>query len=257
MSGGSTFGLGEWGLDIWGAAAELTLESAVAATTHSVLVTLSAPPLAESPIGTGDALNPGTWEVARDDRSYIWTVTASERITDRRFLLYLRTALQSANRVHTVGSTTLLSTARLLITAPYTIDFRGVLPATDVTEPLGPFDFESTNINAGGLRTTEAGSYARIYGDDVVRKMVLRRITTMPGSYFHIAPPEFGQDLKSKERIRASALPTLKLRIDNEIMKEPGVVAASSALSLEEGVLKIHAKVQTNEKTFEIGVSAQ
>lgn len=256
MSGGE-WGLGEWGLDIWGATAELTLESAVAATTHSVLVTLSAPPLADSPIGPGDALNPGTWAVARDDASYTWTVTGVERITDRRFLLYLRTALQSANRVHTVGSTTLLSSARLLIVAPYTINFRGVLPATDVTEPMGPSDFESTNVDAGGLRTTEAGSYARVYGDDVVRKMVLRRITTMPGSYFHIAPPEFGQDLKSKERIRASSLPALKLRLDNEIAKEPGVVNAATTLSLENGLLRIRAKVQTSEQTFEIGVSAQ
>ena len=252
----SEFGLSGWGLDTWGTTSELFLESAVALTTHSVLVTLSNLALCLSPLTEGDALNPTTWRIARDDASTVWTINAVQKITDRRFVLYLRTALQSWNRVHTVGSTTLRSSTGAMVTGPYTLNFRGVLPATAVTEPAGPFDLLSTDINAGGLRTTEAGAYARIYGDDVIRKMVLRRITTMPGSYFHIAPNDFGQDLKAKEKIRPSSLLALKSRLEEEIMREPGVVDAKASMTLNGGLLQIQARVQTDSQVFAIGVSA-
>lgn len=255
MSG--EWGIGSWGLETWGTSTELFLESAVARTTHSVMVTVSNLVMCSSPLAAGDALNPSTWSVFRDDNSYTWTVVGVQQVSDRRFILYLRTALQSVNRLHTVRSTTLLSSTGIALTSPYTLNFRGVLPATAVTEPGGLFDLQSTDILAGGLRTTEAGAYARIYGDDVIRKMILRRLTTMPGSYFHIAPQDFGQDLKCKELIRVSSLPALKARLDVEILKEPNVVAANTQLSLSGGTLEIKALVQTDTNVFEIGLTAR
>lgn len=251
-----TYGLGEWGLGLWGATADLALESVVALTTHAVLVTVSQPVLMDSLLGDGDALNPATWTVARADNSYTWTVTAVQPLSDRRFVLHLRTALHSANRTHKVDARRLQSAAGIAISDPFMLEFRGVLPATDVTEPTGPTDFESTDIQGGGLRTTEAGSYAKIYGDDVIRKMILRRLTTMPGSYFHIPAADFGRDLQIKEPLRASSLSSLKVKIDNEIMKEPNVVAANCSLSYVNGVLQIRAKVQTEYGTIETDISA-
>lgn len=251
-----SFGLGSWGLDVWGVSPELTIESAVAWTTHTVVVTLSRPCMLESVLGEGDGLNPRTWTVRRDDSSYVWTVVGCTKVTDRRIALHLRTPLQSWNREHVVVSTTLRSTASVLVSAPYEVSFRGVLPTTAVNEPAGRFDLMSTDINAGGLRTTEAGAYARVFGDDVIRKMVLRRLTTSPGAYFHIPPAEFGRDLKAKEPLRTSSLLALKTSIEQEIVREPGVVEAKAALSLSNGLLSINVKIQTDSQTFDVGVTA-
>lgn len=250
-----SYGLSEWGLSVWGVNPSLYLESAAALTTHAVLVTVSAPMLISSPLGTGDALNPATWSVARDDTSFAWTVVGCSRVTDRRVILYLRTALQSWNRTHVVRTTELRSSSGALVVSPYELGFRGVLPTTAINEPRVPFDLASTDINAGGLRTTEAGGYERVFGNDAIRKMVLRRLTTFPGSYFHIAPPEFGMDLKSKEAVRNSALVAMKRSIELEIMQEPGVFDAKVSIESRDGGLFIGASVSTATQTFQVGIT--
>lgn len=251
-----SFGLTEWGLSVWGADTSLYLESAVALTTHAVLVTASYPMRMSSPLGVGDALNPSTWAVYRDDNSYSWTVVGCARVSDRRIILYLRTALQSWNRTHVVRTTDLRSSSGALIVTPYELNFRGVLATTEINEPRVPFDLASTNVNAGGLRTTEAGSYERVFGDDMIRKMALRRLTTMPGAYFHIPAADFGRDMKVKEPIRASSVLALKTSIELEMLKEPGVVGAKAAVSLNNGLLEIRLKIQTDYNTVEVGLTA-
>ena len=252
-----SWGLTDWGLGLWGVTPELSIVSAVAVTTHSVLVTLSNAAVSDSPIGPGDALNPSTWIVARDDDSYTWTVIGVLEYAARRYQLFLRTALQSVNRVHEVRSTTLRTPGGLLVIAPYEVAFRGVLASTAVNEPEGPSDFLTTDALYGGLRTTEAGSYARIWGDDVIRKMVYRRLVTMPGSYFHIPEGDFGVGLKIKEPIRGSSLPSLKVRIELELLKEPGVIGAKVGLeSIPGGGVTIHARVQTQGSVTETTVTA-
>jgi hypothetical protein len=251
-----SFGLSEWGLSVWGVDPSLYLESAVALTTHAVLVTVSQPMLMSSPLGTGDALNPATWSVERDDNSFAWTIVGCSRVTDRRVILYLRTALQSWNRTHVVRTTELRSFSGAFVVSPYELNFRGVLPTTAINEPRVPFDLASTDINAGGLRTTEAGGYERVFGNDLIRKMALRRLTTMPGAYFHIPPADFGRDMKVKEVIRASSILALKTAIELEMLKEPDVIGAKASLTMSNGLLEIRLKIQTDINTVEVGLTA-
>lgn len=252
-----SYGLSEWGLGVWGTDPTLYMQAAVATTTHSVTVTLSQPVRARSPISAGDALNPRTWTVTRVDNSQLFVVIGVLRVTPRRFMLFLRTPLSSYNRTHRVRATGLISATGILISSPYEADFRGVLPTTRVNEPTGPFDLRTTDVVGGGLLTTEAGGYARIYGDDVVRKMIYRRLSTMPGSYFHLAQDEFGVGLKIKEVLRGSSLPALKVKIDQEILREPGVLGVSTALSLSNGVLQIKANVRTASGNTETIIEAR
>ncbi len=252
-----TWGLGEFGLDFWGVDPTLYMQSAVATTTHSTTVTLSQPVRARSPISLGDALNPRTWTVTRVDNNQLFVVIGVLKVTARRFMLFLRTALSSYNRTHRVRATGLISATGVLISSPYEVDFRGVLPTTQINEREGPFDLRTTDIIGGGLQTTEAGGYARIYGDDVVRKMIYRRLSTMPGSYFHLATDEFGVGLKIKEVLRGSSLPALKVKIDQEILREPGVLGVSTTLSLSNGVLQIKANVRTASGNTETIIEAR
>ena len=252
-----SWGLGEWGLDVWGASATLEMEAAVAATTHSVVVTLTRAPRAYSPISPGDALNPASWEVFRTDTTKTFTPIGVLQLTNRRFQIFLRQALSSRNYSHTVRSNVLRSAATgVLISSPRSATFPGVLATTAVNEPRGAWDFESANVLSGTLQTTAAGTYQRIFTEDVLRKLIFRRLTTLPGSYYHLAQDEFGQGLKVKERMRASSLPALKVNIEQEIKKEPNVLGATATLSLDSSGLSIHVLVKTPAGDVETTVVA-
>lgn len=246
------WGLGDWGLNVWGSDPTLTVQAAVATTTHSVTVTLSRAPRAYSVLSPGDALNPSVWEVFRTDLTRTFTPIGVLKITERRFQIFLREALSSRNYSHTVRSNTLLSAATgVLISLPRSAEFPGVWPTTAVNEPAGAWDFEQTNVLAGALSTTTAGTYRRIFSEDVLRKLIFRRLTTLPGTYYHLSEDEFGQGLKSKEQMRASSLPALKTSIEQEVLKEPGVLQANATLSLSQGKLSIHILAQTPDGQVE------
>jgi len=251
-----SFGLGSWGLTPWGASPFLLLEEAVAVSTHAVLVTCSRPLRISSALSTGDALNPRTWTVTQVSPVQLFTPILVQKITDRRVLIILREPLASWNYLHTVGSVSLQAENLVLVSLPYSLEFRGVIPATELREPSGPFDLLTTDIVAGSLKTTEAGGYARVYGVDLLRKMIYRRLTTMPGSFFHIPEGEFGVGLKIKGLLRMSSLPSLQRAITEEILREPGVLSAHVALSLGSGLLSIRAKVQTAQGELETAISA-
>jgi len=247
-----SWGLGEWGLTPYGADPTLTVQSAVATTTHSVTVTLSRPPRARSVLSAGDALNPSSWTVERVDGSRTFTPIGVLKITDRRFQIFLREPLSSRNYQHRVQSLVLLSAATgVVISAPRYADFPGVLPTTAVNEPRGAWDFEQTNVLSGALNTSTAGTYTRIFTEDVLRKLIYRRLTTLPGAYYHLNADEFGQGLKVKEGLRASSLPALKVNIEQEVLKEPGVLAATATLGLSAGQLSIHVRAQTPDGEVE------
>ena len=131
-----------------------------------------------------------------------------------------------------------------------------MIPAEAIVDRYRPFDLASTEIVGGSLKTNEAGGYVRVYGDDLIRKMVIRRLVTMPGAYFHIAPSDFGQDLKIKEPLRVSSLSTMKVQIEEEIRKEPGVIGAVANLSLTGGILTIKARIQTDSGETEVTIGA-
>ena len=241
-----SWGLGEWALTEWGADPRLIMQSAVATTTHSVTVTLSRAPRARSPLSPGDALNPSVWEVFRTDASRTFTPIGVLKINDRRYQIFLREALSSRNYSHTVRANTLLSAATgVLISAPRFTTFPGVWPTTAINEPRGPWDFEQSNVMSGALNTNTGGTYGRIFSEDVLRKLIFRRLTTIPGAFYHLSEEEFGQGLRAKEGMRASSLPALKANVEQEVLKEPGVLGVTATLQLTAGQLSMHVLAQT------------
>ena len=106
MSGGA-WGLGTWGLGPWGGLAGLgggilSFVSAYATSTNTVLVQLAAPPLAQSAVGVGDALNPVTWSVVQDDTGFVFTVIAVLEVAPDMFELRTLEKLGSWLSTHTV-----------------------------------------------------------------------------------------------------------------------------------------------------------
>jgi hypothetical protein len=99
----------------------------------------------------------------------------------------------------------------------------------DVANPPAPFAAEGTL--GGTLVITSSGDYDTVTGAELVKKLIIRRLTTGRGEFFHL--PNYGVDFRVKETIQPSSLSQLKTSIEKQILKEPEVSAASASLTLD------------------------
>lgn len=243
-----SFGASPYGLGSYGGGTSFSVAECRATTTHSVLVELTAPVMAESPIGDGDALNPRTWEVLRG--AVPLTVVASRLVGTTAVELRTAEAFGPWQQIHTARGLYLRAASGLLIVSPRSATFRGVLVEGDrELNPLQRFDFFNNAVGGsevgGTLQVSAGGSYVRESGLSLLRKMVLRRLLTTPGSYFFIPPADFGSDLQIKVQFSPSYLPQMKRAIEDELRKEPDVEDVAVALTHKEGVLIIQVRLKT------------
>lgn len=246
-----TYGTSPYGTSSYGGGTVLSILSCRATSTHTVLVELAAPALAESAIGDGDALNPASWFVRKTDLSFTHTVMATRSVSSTEFELRTLEPLFAWVVSHTAGSPFLRMPSGLLITSPRSATFRGVIDELDrEMNPLRRYDLANHPLGGetvgGTLRVSSGGSYAREYGLDIVRKMVIRRILTAPGAYFFIPPADFGADLRIGGLVSPSLLPQLRASLELELLKEPDTTEAHVSLTLQGGVLIIKANVKSS-----------
>ena len=246
-----TFGTSPYGTSSYGGGTVLSVLSCRATSTHTVLVELAAPPLAESAIGDGDALNPASWFVRLADLSFTFTVMAVRKVSLTEFELRTLEPLRNWLTVHEAGAPLLMRmSGGLRITAPRSATFRGVVVEGDrAVNPLHRYDFANNPTGGstvgGTLKVNSGGTYARDSGTSLVRKMVIRRILTMPGSFFSIPPEDFGADLRIGGLFNPSSLPQLKASLERELLKEPDTTEATVSLVYQQGVITITARVKS------------
>jgi hypothetical protein len=265
------WGTGKWGTSSWGSAATgISISNAFASSTHTVRVKLSSEPKHSDPLAAGDALNPQTWLVQRLDTGIFFTVLAAREF-DPPFLyeLLLLEAMADHLITHRVKSTTLVAANGIPIAAPSFFDFAGVLDE-DLAEPVAatsarrfssrdlanpPFPAGGTTVG-GTLVIGAAGDYESEEGTVLLKKLVIRRLTTRPGEFFHL--PGYGVGLTVKEPIPAHDLPGLKKQIERQIGQEPDVEAVQANLSLTaNGVLTLQLRVRQKATgaEMEVGLS--
>lgn len=88
--------------------APLAVTKALAIATNTVQVTLSAPPLAQSPIVAGDALNPATWLVLRTDTNAGFNVMTVVQVSPTVFNVIIFDRFASALVQHQVSAPTMI-----------------------------------------------------------------------------------------------------------------------------------------------------
>lgn len=251
MSG--PWGISPYGLGTWGAGDPVTIVRCTPLSTHSVYVQLAAPALAESVIGVGDALNPASWFVKLDDLSKTWTVIAVRQISVVEYELRVSRALENVRKTHRAGSEVLRNATGLMCAAPYYQTFLGVVSDRNVqASPTGSYDLanQPAGLSDGGgtLVVLSGGGYARIQGPEFYKKLVLRRLTTTPGAYFHISKDDYGIGLQIKRPIRTSELIAFQTQIELEMLKEPGISSCEVKATLIAGgglILQISVKTKT------------
>lgn len=249
---GYTVAVGAYGVIVAAAGTALSMVSAVPQSTKSVRVTLTTVPLAQSSIGQGDALNPQSWFIQRLDNGQRLTTIAVNQISPTVFDVVIAERFGSTLVQHEIEATTLTDPFGNAIQAPTLLDFAGVVADTNATQEAltaangyvitdllnTPFPPPGSNMG-GGVRVINAsGDFASNSGNDLITKLVLRRLTTPPGGFFHL--PNYGAGIIVKQPIKGGDLVTLKKNVQQQVLMEPEISTANVQLSLDSsGVLSI------------------
>lgn len=255
-----------WGFDDEGilpygdAAASIgsSLVKAVAYSTREVDVTVSNLVQDNSAFLDGDALNPSTWSVQRLDTTDYLHVVSVTQISTYTYRLGTFEEFGPVEVTHRVNTSTLLDMSGNVINSPRNADFLGLLDDTQLTfesrlaaqkrsvRDVANAQVPGFAIFAGTLQIDAGGDYQTVTGTELTKKLIIRRLITKPGDFFHL--PEYGIGLRAKEPIPTSDLPKLKKAIEDQCLRETEVQAAQCTLTLDPGNGLLYVQVRVQEK---------
>jgi hypothetical protein len=267
-----------WGFDPYGLTPNgsppsgegVSLYMALAVNTQEVRVYLTGEVLHKLATQDGDALNPATWTVQRlDTLEYLNVMTVVE-YTPTIFGLVVVVPFADATVTYEVSSVTLLDASGGILIPPRSATFAGLVAdavstaqarlanrgavVRDIANP--PASALVSDAVGGTLVVTSSGDYATVSGAELVKKLIIRRLTTGQGEFFHL--PNYGVDLGVKEPVRTSQLAQLKTSIERQIRKEPEIKDVSTSLSLDtRGILTVAIKavLQPTGETLQFAVA--
>jgi len=169
--------------------------------------------------------------------------------------LFTLTQLADQRVRHRVGSTTLLSASGAIITLPNSADFDGVIRAdvetnarnakrTTSQRDLHNVPTPTSNSVGGTLRIGRDGDYETEGGTELLRKLIIRRLVTAPGEFFHL--PDYGLGIKVKEAPPGGSMTRLKQEIIRQVQLEPEVAEVGAQVTMSsDGLLSVQLLVRT------------
>lgn len=253
--GTSTFGLGPYGL---AGSAVLSVDSAYVTSERSVVVVLTKTPLQNSTIGVGDALNPASWSIVRTDDSTVFHILASRLYTGTtEFELYTLEKFYDYSVTHTVAALGLVEPSGASIVVPTSTTFPGCKVPKSPTTPRGIVDLANPPFAdqtvAGNYQVDSTGDYVNHSGEEFLRKIIIRRLSTDPGGFFYL--DQYGLGLQLKEPIPITDLGKLKAQIELQVGKEPEFSAVSARVGLTaSGILSILVRVLLSRTNQEMAI---
>lgn len=209
---------------------------AMAVGTNTVRVFLPFQPLYASESVPGDAKNLNTWTVENVPTGFDFTVTRVDQVTPVALDIHVLEAFSSRFVLHEVFATGLLLSAGGTFVPQPDLFFPGVLPAvaptpfapslSDIANPQTPTDvgIAGTWVQASG------GDYVNVSGEALVRKLIMRRISTPYGSFYHL--PTYGCAVDPKQVLRTQDLRQVKRSMEQQILEEPEVEAIQVGIEL-------------------------
>lgn len=264
MSHSSGYGVSPWGTGYWGEGIIASLEEggrAYAVGDRVVRVELETEPLHTNTTTSGSALNPRTWTITNPATSQTWTVMAVKEVRPKIYdILTLEplpkhftemrlstSILQSFLGIPFPSLEFLFNGAFLAInnTTEARTAARGYLMQDLANQPTPPLSDTSGIYNdlAGGtLEVDSSGDYISQYGAALVRKLIIRRLISKPGDFFHL--PKYGVGLRVKEPIPTSDLRKLALVIEQQAQLEPEVQAVKANLSYSAAANALEVRVR-------------
>lgn len=254
-------------LSIYGATVSgaVSVQKAVAVSTHEVDVTTTGRVRDSSPFVVGDALNPATWQVQRLDSLAFLTVVGVAQVATNTYRLTCLEAFGPVGVQHQAGSTVLLDASGSTIVNPRFAAFQGVLDASTSTmaakmahRKTGARDYANVptlDTFGGTLKIDSGGDYEMVSGAELVKKLIIRRLVSKPGDFFHL--PNYGIGLRVKEPLPVADLSKLKAEIERQVLQEPEVDTVQAQLfQTSESILtvKVRARLKKTGEPIEVSV---
>jgi hypothetical protein len=216
----------------------------------------------------GDALNPSTWPLARMDSGQLIPVAAVTQLSPTSVVLRTLLPLPPFTAQAALNADGLLDSLGNLFASPRLFVFAGLTEAAISTPALEAASRtisqkDLQNIPApdvdGGISGTLAvmgGDYVNQSGVDLLRKLIIRRIITTPGDFFHI--PNYGVGLRVKEPIPTGDLIKLKTLVATQIRLEPEVDDVVVGVAQNQNQLTVTAsvRVKATGQRLQVGASA-
>ena len=241
---GAAFGSGSFGSFPWGSGYGLGICSASVSARNAIDVLFAGFPQAQDPGLPDDALNPANWTLSLREPfgCALPFVQAVEEVSANTIRVLLDADLcetatyricVAANVISAFG--TALDPACLC----FDVDGKGYLaPRTmvpgrelrnDLQNPQVGSDAPGTAAPLGTFQLTKTGDLALERGIPYLRKRILRRASTMTGSFFHLPGYGFAPGLKTK--ITPSLLRNIQQTARAQILQEPDVVACEVSVT--------------------------
>ena len=252
--GRDSFGWSPYGASVIGTG--LSVVSAFAISTNSVQITLSGVPQNNNYLRAGDALNPATWMVQRQDTMAFFDVAQVQIVEPTIYVVFVFEPFGSVAVTHTISTNSLLDQSGNLISPPRSANFSGILYegavspnakavargvySQDIANPQAAL--LANNAFGGTLVVTSGGDYALVSGPDLVKKLIIRRLTTRVGTFFHL--PNYGINLPLNQPVPFSSLPSLQAQAQQQVLMEPEVATCSVTVSIDvnSGVLTFNVQ---------------
>jgi hypothetical protein len=255
----------------------VTIVSVYAITTNDIQVTASGPLLQRSVVLTGDSMNPSTWQLNRLDTGETLKIVSVTVLSPTQVLLHTLFPLPISTVQLEVSSTTLLDangnpadpsalcygttegayatpqqSAITATTAPQDLLNRQFPAPLNQTSPLGTSAYGTPGSLSGTL-VIAGGDYANQSGLDLLRKLIIRRLTATPGDFAHI--PQYGVGLKVKQPLPVGDLVKLQASIKQQIMQEPDVETVAATVTQSSNVLTVQVSVTVMATGSKLDVS--
>jgi hypothetical protein len=248
----------------------MTMASMLAVATGTVQVTFSSPPLAQSPNGTNDALNPQSWTLTRLDTGATFPVVSvvplnEDEVSPVDFLVSIYGTFPDFSVTLQAATPTLLAADGSTIGTPFTATCPGLI-AVAVSNPdelassmsLSPTDIANppfSGLTGGGtLQVGPDGDYVSDTGITLLKKLIIRRLFTSLGGFYHL--PDYGAGLAVKSPLPLGEVVKFQQNIVQQVQKETGVAKAAAQVTVQAGVVvQVQIAVQTTQgATFSIGI---
>ena len=221
--------------------AAMQLLSVTMTAANRLRATFSTAPLAASPLNVGDILDPGTCSIASPKRA-AYTILATEALSATIWEFVTLEPFEDFRVSHTLDASDLLDSTGAAIDSGYkTASCLGLTDNTrtpqqqavrlrDVSNPQTYLGSPTPST----LQVSSSGDYSEDVGDVLLRKLVIRRLLTRPGGFFHLPNYGLGFDIKKPPPL-AGDVAKLKAKIAQQIMLEPEAKGVTVSLIVGNG----------------------
>lgn len=253
-----SWGSGPWGFTPWGGSGEV--DECYATSTNDVFVRATRPLLVRSTVLVGDATNPLSWKIVRIDTNELVAIASVAVLSPTDFLIRTQAALPrygvelelSSSALDAAGNPLGTKTAAFIGVTEEALSTPAIAAAGKTSTPRDLMN-HPVPASPSGTLVVQGGDYATETGAELLRKLVLRRLTARPGDFYHLRA--YGVGLRAKQPIPAGDLATLQTAIKQQILQEPDVQSVRVSLTQAANLLYVGLEIVSKKtgQTIEIG----